>query len=82
MHEDAFRQALRQRLDGVRFPEESRLQVLTQIKREPKVKKKLSLGLILAFALILITLTVLAATQTGLLQYLVGSPEKASQRAG
>ncbi len=79
MHEDAFRQALRQRLDGVRFPEESRLQVLTQIKGEPKVKKKLSLGLILAFALILITLTVLAATQTGLLQYLVGSPEKASQ---
>lgn len=79
MHEDAFRQSLRQRLDGVRFPEESRLQVLTQIKGEPKVKKKLSLGLILAFALILITLTVLAATQTGLLQYLVGSPEKASK---
>ncbi len=42
MHEDAFRQALRQRRWVRRFPEESRLQVLTQIKGEPKVKKKLS----------------------------------------
>lgn len=78
MHEDSFRKALKQRLDGVMFPEESRLSVLNQIKGEKQVKKKLSLGLVLAFALMALTLTALALSQTGLLDFLVGNREKAS----
>ncbi len=79
MTENALRQALKQRLDPVTFPEEGRLSVLHRIKGDKPVKKKLSLGLILAFALIAIGLTALALTQTDLLQYLIGSPEQASQ---
>jgi hypothetical protein len=78
MHEDSFRQALKQRLDGVRFPEEGRLNVLHRIKGENKVTKKLSTGLILAFVLMALTLTALALSQAGLLDFLIGNPEKAS----
>lgn len=79
MHEDAFSQALKRRLDGVRFPEEGRLSVLRKAKGETQVKKRLSLGLILAFALMAIGLTGLALSQTDLIRYLIGQPEQASE---
>jgi len=78
MHEDTFRQALKLGLEGVRFPEEGRRHVLERIKGEQPMKKKLSTGLILAFALLTLALTAFAVSQTGLLNYLVGGSEKAS----
>lgn len=74
MNEIQLKQAIRQSLSGIDFPDARKQQVLGQIKGEKPMKRKLSLALVCAIALTLLLMGTALAAVLGLFSKLDDSP--------